>query len=126
MDGAGSQQGNGMPAASDENRDMRQAPAIRWFAALWAGEVPLPEAFWWYGIALGLVVNAASTLAALALVAAGAPEALALVLYLLPLPYNALILVGVWRAAARWRGTPHWADLARLAIILWVAAAIAF
>lgn len=95
------------------------------FGALWAGEVPLAEAFWWYGIACGFFVNLLATLLALAAATLGAQGWLVLGLYLLPLPYNLLVLVGVWRSAARWQGAPHWATLARLAILFWVGAATA-
>lgn len=93
--------------------------------ALWAGELSLTEAFWWYGILYGFLVNVLTSFAALALVTFEAPAWLVGVAYLLPLPYNLLILVGVWRSAARWQGEEHWANLARLAIVLWVVAATA-
>lgn len=96
-----------------------------WPRRLWDGEIPLPEAFWWYLIGYGLVVNALATLAALAAITAGAPTWVAGVLYFLPLPYNLLVLVGVWRAADRWQGAPVWANAARLATVLWVLATTA-
>lgn len=88
--------------------------------------MPLPQAFWWYGIVYGFVINALSTLAALAIASTDGPNWLVVVAYLFPLPYELLILVGVWRSAASWQGAPRWAILARLAIVLWVAAAMAF
>ena len=45
--------------------------------------------------------------------------------HLSPLPYNLLALVAVWRSAANWRGAPRWATLARLVIVVWLAAATA-
>jgi hypothetical protein len=90
--------------------------------ALWAGGVPLPAAFWRYGIVYGAVANAAATLAAFALVAAGAPAWPAVAVFLLPVPYNSLIVVGVFRAARRWQGRPVWRDAARLAIVAWALA----
>jgi heme/copper-type cytochrome/quinol oxidase subunit 1 len=35
--------------------------------------------------------------------------------YVLSVPYNVLVLVGVWRSAGRYEGEPRNADLARLA-----------
>lgn len=104
---------------------MERSKARGWVATLWVGETPLPVAFWRYGIVYGLAINAAATLAALILFAMDAPDWLGMVAYLAPTPYNLLVLVGVWRATARWRGPPHWASVARVAIALWTAAALA-
>ena len=104
---------------------MGEKSATRWLRALWAGAMPLPEAFWWYGIAYGFLVNAGATLAALGLATLDAPGWLLLAVYLSPLPYNLLVLVGVWRSAAAWPAGSWWPELARLAIALWVIAATA-
>lgn len=99
---------------------MQEPPNRGWLSALASGALPLPEAFWWYGIVYGLVVNAVATLIALGVAAAHGPGWLVVGLYLAPLPYNLLVLVAVWRSAGRWRGEPRWAALARLAVVLWV------
>jgi len=96
-----------------------------WVARLAAGEVPLPDAFWRYGVLYGVFVNFFASMAALIVVAAGGAAWLAAVLFLLPLPYNLLIAVGVWRSAGRWPGPPPWAALARLAIVVFTLLAIA-
>ena len=93
--------------------------------ALWTGGIPLPEAFWWYGIALSLILNGLATIAALAIANIGAPGWLIVTVHLSPLPYNLLALVAVWRSAANWHGAPRWATLARLVIVVWLAAATA-
>lgn len=92
-----------------------------WLRALWAGELSLAEAFWWYGIVISFLINAIATLTALALATFEAPGWLLVLLYLAPTPYDVVALVGVWRSAARWRGRPEWASLARLAIVAWFA-----
>lgn len=94
-------------------------------SALWAGEVPLAAAFWRYGVVYGAVANGAATLAALALVAGGAPAWTAVAVHFSPVPYIVLIAVGVWRAAGRWRGRPRWREWARVAIVLWALALLA-
>jgi hypothetical protein len=92
---------------------------------LWAGQLSLARAFWEYAILYGLLVNMLATIASLAMLTADAPAALALLIFLVPLPYNILVLVAVWRSAGRYQGAPIWADLARAAVVLWVAVAIA-
>lgn len=104
---------------------MNGCDARAWIGALWAGAVPLPQAFWHVGIVQGLIVNLAATILSLTLVALDAPGWTAVAVHFAPLPFNVLFLVGVWRAAARWSGARHWADLARVAIALWFAACLA-
>ena len=104
---------------------MQRSGSLAWVRALWAGELPLAVAFWHFGILYGLLVNAFTTVAGLALVAADLPAWLAAVVFFLSAPYNLLVLVGVWRSAGRWEGQPIWADSARIAIVLWTMAATA-
>lgn len=92
--------------------------------ALWEGQIPLAEAFWWYGIACGFMVNAAATVGAFAAAAAEAPGWAIVAVHLSPLPYNLAVLIGVWRSAARYAGPLRWASAARVAITIWIAAAI--
>ena len=91
---------------------------------LWAGEEPLGRAFWAYAMVGGSLLNAAATLLAMALLAADAPAIVAVAAFALPIPYNLLVLVAVWRSAGAYRGPPLWADLARMGIVVWAAAAI--
>ena len=91
---------------------------------LWAGEVPLGRAFWSYAIIGGTALNGVTTLLAMALVAMDAPAVLAVVAFGLPIPYNLLLLVAVWRSAGAYQGPRLWADLARVAIVIWAAAAV--
>ena len=46
----------------------------------------------------------------------------AIVAFALPIPYNLLMLVAVWQSARAYTGARLWADLARLAIIIWTIA----
>ena len=84
--------------------------------------MPLPRAFWDWAILGGFFVNLAATAGSMALLVAGLPAVFALAVHLAPLPYNAVMLVAVWRSAAAYAGPPVWATLARLAILVWTAA----
>ncbi len=90
---------------------------------LWAGEVPLARVFWNYAMIGGSAFNVAATLAAMALLASDAPDVAVIVALVLPIPYNLLMLVAVWQSARAYTGARLWADLARLAIIVWTIAA---
>jgi hypothetical protein len=92
-------------------------------ADLWYGRVPLARIFWDYAIIIGSLANLVTTLAALAAFAKGVPVVLGLLLHFLPTPYNLLMVVGVWRSAANYRGAPVWAMLARALILVWAAIA---
>ena len=89
--------------------------------ALWLGELPLGEAFWTWAIGVGLLVNLTTTGLFIALITADRPWAALFVGYALSVPYNALAVVGVWRSAARYRGPPGHADLARVAAVIVMA-----
>ncbi len=93
---------------------------------LWSGRLPLSEAFWTYAIFWGCLINLAATIGSLGLLVVGsgndAPAwaaPLALALHLLPIPYNVLALVGVWRSAARPDVAPAQRLLARCAVLIW-------
>lgn len=90
--------------------------------SLWAGEVSLGEAFWSYAIAYGLLLNViTSFLFMMLLVHDAAMHVLALA-FALPLPYNLLVIVAVWRSADRYTGPKQRAELARLGTVLWMLA----
>ena len=61
---------------------------IAHLAALWRGDIPLGQAFWEYAIAYGTIANIVATAAAIATVAAGLPNALAIFLFLMPAPLH--------------------------------------
>jgi hypothetical protein len=92
--------------------------------ALWKGHVPLGQAFWGYAIVYGTIANVVATAAAIAAVAASLPDALAIGLFLVPIPYILTAVIGVVRSANRYQGPPMWAGLAKVAVIVWGAVMI--
>ena len=87
----------------------------------WRGEVPLRRALWWDMWCVGSVVNLASGLLALLLIARDAPAAVGAAVFFSPLPYNLLLVASVWRSAARRPGPPALA--AQLLALAWLAIA---
>ena len=87
--------------------------------ALWNGQLPLAQAFWEHAIIYAALVNLAATYATFAALAADLPGLLAVIIFLLPIPYIVMAVVGVWRSADAYRGPQHWATLARIAAALW-------
>ncbi len=85
---------------------------------LWSGGLPLGEAFWTYAVVGGLAVNLITSLLFLILIAADRPVAALVVGYGLPVPYNVVALVGVWRAAERHAGDPALATWARVVTLI--------
>lgn len=73
----------------------------------------------------GFLINAAATLGELALFSSG-QATLGLVVHLLPVPYDILTLVAVWRAAGRYAGNPAWATIARATVAITLPLAIVF
>ena len=98
--------------------------SVAHLVALWKGSVPLGQAFWGYAIVYGSIANVVATAAAIAAVAAGLPDAVAIVLFLVPIPYILIAIIGVVRSANRYEGPPMWASMARVAVIVWGAAMI--
>lgn len=85
---------------------------------LWSGEVPLGRAFWSYAVIGGLAVNLITSVSFLILVSADWPLAALVTGYGLSVPYNVVVLVGVWRAAERHEGDRDWATLARIVALI--------
>jgi hypothetical protein len=98
--------------------------AVVYLVALWRGDVPLGQAFWGYAIVYGTIVNIVATAAAIAAVAAGLPDALAIGLFLIPIPYILAAVVGVLRSADRYEGPPRRAGMAKVAVIMWGTAMV--
>jgi hypothetical protein len=88
--------------------------------ALWLGNVPLDIAFWHFAILYGLLLNAATSMFFMYLLIGEAGYALLTAVFLLPIPYNILIIVAVWRSAGRYTGPPQWVDWARFGTVLWM------
>jgi hypothetical protein len=87
---------------------------------LWAGELPLGDTFWRYAIGYGLLVNLVTTVLFFALLVADAGPVVLMAAFALPIPYNLLVVVAVWRSADRYPGPRKWADLARVGALCWM------
>jgi len=75
-----------------------------WLARRWRGEVPARRLLWLDMLTAGTLLNLVFSLAALALLSQRGPPALAVALHFAPLPYNALLLVALWRSPQRTAG----------------------
>ncbi len=99
------------------------AAALRaWAVRLWRGEETLARAFWTWAVAVGAIVNVAGTFLLYATLRLHAPTFVVVLAYVSPIPYNLFVFVGVWRAAARYTGPAHIADLARAVLVAWTVA----
>ena len=83
-------------------------------ARLWNGEMLLPEALWTWAVFGGLIINLTSSAAFLFLIMAERTVAAVIAGHLFSVPYNLIVVVGVWRSAARYDGEQRWADIAHL------------
>lgn len=81
------------------------------------GTVPLGRVFFVDMLLTGTLVNLGTGIAALAAFATDFPDWAAIAIFLLPLPYNVLLSISVWRSAARepTRGR----DMARIGAAAW-------
>lgn len=102
--------------------ERRREGEIRTIVEFWRGGLPLGRAFWVWGVLGGGVVSLGATLLALLLLAAGAPGWLAALVFAAHIPWNLVLLVGVWRSAGRPEVSHTTANVARLAITVWVVA----
>jgi hypothetical protein len=93
--------------------------AIREFAC---GGLPLGQAFWVWGILGGALVNLFATLATVALVAVELSPWLAALVFAAPVPWNILLVVGVWRSAQRPGVGRNLGFAAQLGIAVWAVA----
>ncbi len=75
--------------------------------------------FWEYAVVYGSTLNLLTTIASFALLAEDFSGGLSLAVFLLPAPYNLLMVIAVWRSAARYEGPAYWAVLARSFILVW-------
>ncbi|MBX9462187.1 MAG: hypothetical protein KL840_04380 [Aquamicrobium sp.] len=93
----------------------------QWILSRWRGNAPLGTVFWHDMMFVGTLINAATTLGAVGLLALEAPTALAIFIFLLPLPWNLLLFFSVWRSAVRTGGFT--ATAAQMAATIWLIAA---
>jgi hypothetical protein len=92
-------------------------PVAAYVMSLWRGELPLGRVFWTDMLIIGTVVNVAATIIALLLFVSGAPIALGVVAHFATVPYNLLLLLGVWHAAQR--ETSDWSFAAQAVAVVW-------
>ncbi len=85
---------------------------------LWHGELELRNVFWKWAVFGGLLINVASSTLFLFLIMADRPISALIAGYAFSLPYNAIVLVGVWRSAERFSGERRLADLARIVTVI--------
>ena len=95
---------------------------MRAIIEFWRGNFPLGRALWLWGILGGGIVSLFSTLFALALFAAEAPAWPAIVVFAAYIPWNLVLLVGVWRSAEQGGVSREIAYGDRLLILAWVIA----
>jgi hypothetical protein len=88
---------------------------------LWRGELPLADAFWSWAVIGGLALNLAASFAMLVLLTQGETAWAMVAGHAVSLPYNVVVTIGVWRSAARYQGSPHWARAARLVTLIGMA-----
>lgn len=82
------------------------------------GDIPLAEAFWSWAVFGGLLVNISSSVLLLVLITLDQPWLALIAGYGFSVPYNLVVMVGVWRSANRHDGPVHQANLARGATAL--------
>jgi hypothetical protein len=83
--------------------------------------MPLAQVFWSFTVVFGTLFNLLATGVGLLAMAGGMPAPAAVAIHLLPLPYNFLVLVGVWRSADAFAGPALIATSARIAVAAWFA-----
>lgn len=81
------------------------------------GRVPLAEMFFWRMLVTGTILNLIAMVAGLVLFSLEAPTALASAVYFSPIPYNVLLLVGVWQSAKRRKSA--WSSAACIGSVVW-------
>ena len=80
------------------------------FSKLINGDFGLAKTYWLYGVVVGIVINIAVNIL---------PSLGVLVLVLAATTvYQAVVLIGIWRAANRYQGRTLWAVLAKVATVL--------
>ncbi len=86
---------------------------------LWSGEVHLNDVFWNYAIIYGLILNLTATVLIPLAFMFNWHAALIVLIFLLPIPYNILITVSVWRSAEKYEDPGHWPDYAKIITLVW-------
>lgn len=82
------------------------------------GELALENAFWNWAVFGGLIVNGTSSALFLFLIIADHPISALIFGYAFSVPYNIMVLIGVWRSADRYSGERRRADLMRIVTVV--------
>lgn len=85
---------------------------------LWQGDLRLGDVFWNWAVFGGVLVNLVTSVLFLILISLDRPWLAFIIGYVFSVPYNLVVVVGVWRSAARHRGSRLHADLARWAAVI--------
>lgn len=88
------------------------SPVQNFFISVWMGEWGLAKTYWIIGVALGSLLGAAITPSKNA-----GPLLLALIIVVI-IVYQAWVLVGIWRAAGKYKGPIVWRHLSRGATLI--------
>ena len=99
----------------------RLAALVTGLGRLWRGELPLSDAFWNWALVGGVAVNLITSVLFLLLMLADRPVLAVVVGYALSLPYNIIVVVGVWQSARRYPGDRRLASLARVVTVAGMA-----
>jgi hypothetical protein len=97
-------------------------PAAAYVTSLWRGDISLARVFWTDMLVIGTAVNIAAMIAALLLFVSGLPIAIGVAVHFAPLPYNLLLLLGVWHAAQR--EASQWSFAAQAIAVMWFIAMV--
>ena len=95
---------------------------VRYVRQLWNGDLPLSRVFWTDMLVVGTLVDVVTLVATMLLFAGDAPLAFGLAMFLIHIPYSALLFIGVWRSAARERSA--WSLPAQILAGIWLLAVL--
>jgi len=84
------------------------------FSKLINGDYGLAQTYWFYGFVINLLFNVL-----LVLFSKTIPDRnLVLITLIISIIWNFLVLIGIWRAAGKYKGPKIWAILARIVVII--------
>lgn len=89
-----------------------------YFATRWHGNISLTRLFWWDMVMIGTILNMATTLVALGVLAMKGTTAAGLAVHFAAMPYNLFLFLAVWRTAEM--AAPSRAWLAQLGAAGWL------
>ena len=99
---------------------MKNSRLVAMIQAIWSGGVNLNDMFFWYVIVWGTLLNLVTSVLFYVAVIYEWSAVWLVPLYFLPLPYNILVTVGVWRSAGLSTGSPVFAEVAKYSTVLYM------